>query len=807
MLIPEPWLRSFCNPPIDSDQLAHALTMAGLEVEDVRRGAPPFHGVVVGEILTCERHPNADRLSVCSVDAGQGVPLQIVCGAPNARAGIRVPCALVGAELPAGADGAPLRIRQARMRGVDSAGMLCSARELGISDEASGLLELAPDAPVGGDLRTYLRLDDAVFEIKLTPNRADALSVYGVAREVAAVTGAPLAPEPRRRVQASLNETLPVQIEAADLCGRFAGRVIRGVDARAATPAWMRERLQRAGQRSISALVDISNYVMLELGRPSHVFDLDRVRATGATGLVVRWAHPGESLELLNGQTVALDASVGVIAAGDTVESLAGIMGGEATAVTLDTRNVYVEAAFWHPEAIQGRARRFGFTTDAGHRFERGVDWATITEHLDLITGLIQEICGGDAGPIDDQTLSLPARPPVTLRVARARKVIGIDVDADLACSVFARLGFEYTRAGQGAEATITVLPPSYRFDLAVEEDLIEEIARIHGFDRIPAQPPLARAAMRARAETRASIHALRAKVASHDYFEVINYAFVDAAWETDVVGNPDPIRLLNPIASQMAVMRSSLIPGLLANVRHNAHHRADRVRVFEIGKAFSRDASVVDGPLTVAGVAQPLMLAGAAWGLAAPEQWASQSRAVDFFDVKGDLAAILPTAAKFEAHPHPLFHPGRAARIVHEGKVIGIAGELHPRHLSCFDLAQPPIVFELAVEPLLAHALPQHTAVPRHPVVRRDLALVVDGSVAASHVLGTLRAEAPGIVRELEVFDIYRGSGLASTEKSVAIRILMQDSERTLSDSEIDEVCRRLLAVAQEKFGARLRA
>lgn len=802
MLIPESWLRSYCNPPLDTDQLAHALTMAGLEVESVRRGAPPFTHVVVGEIVAREKHPNADRLSVCTVNVGEAEPLTIVCGAPNARAGIRVPCALVGAELPPGEDGKPFVIRQAKMRGVESAGMLCSARELGISEESSGLLELAPEAPVGEDLRAYLGLDEAVFEIKLTPNKADALSVYGVAREVAAITGAALDPEPRRAVSPTLGETLSVRVEAPDLCGRFAGRVIRGVNARAATPAWMRARLERAGQRSISALVDISNYVMLELGRPSHVFDLDRVHGP----VTVRWAREGEQLELLNGQTVVLDPTVGVIAAGDTVESLAGIMGGEATAVTLDTANVYVEAAFWHPEAIQGRARRFGFATDAGHRFERGVDWATIPEHLDYITALILEICGGSAGPIDEQTLRLPARAPVTMRVARARKVIGMDIPADAMSAIFTRLGLAHTRAGSGASETITVTPPSYRFDLSIEEDLIEEVARIHGFDAIPARPPLARAAMRARPEAERSLHALRQRLAGQDYFEVINYAFVETAWETEVAGNTDPIRLLNPIASQMAVMRSSLIPGLLANIRHNAHHRADRVRVFELGKVFRRDAGVADGPLTVAGVAQPLMLAGAAWGGALPEQWGAPKRPVDFHDVKGDLAAVLPPEARFERVQHPLLHPGRAARIRVADSVIGVLGELHPRHLARFDLTQAPIVFELDAAALQRVPLPSPEPVSRQPVVRRDLALVVEASVESARIVETLSSAAPAFVQSLDVFDVYRGSGLSEGEKSVAIRILMQDSERTLSDSEIDEACQRLLSVATTELGARLR-
>ncbi|TAG65829.1 MAG: phenylalanine--tRNA ligase subunit beta, partial [Burkholderiales bacterium] len=493
MKFSESWLRSFCNPSMTTDELAHALTMAGLEVEEVKPAAPPFTKIVVGEIISREKHPNADRLSVCMVNVGShsAAPLQIVCGAPNARAGIRIPCALVGAELPPDAEGKPFVIKQAKMRSVESNGMLCSSKELGISEASEGLLELPLDAPVGADIREYMKLNDAVFEVKLTPNKADCLSVYGVAREVHAITGASLAAAPAREVKVTLKDVLRAKVSAADLCGRFAGRIIRGVNAKADTPAWMRERLERAGQRSISALVDISNYVMLELGRPTHVFDLDKVHGS----LDVRWAKKGETLKLLNGNTVELDEQVGVIADDSGVESLAGIMGGDSTAVNLETtKNVYVEAAFWHPAAIQGRSRRFNFSTDAGHRFERGVDWETIPQHIDYISALILEICGGEAGPIDDQTVSVPARNAVTLRIARAQKVIGVAVSADEMSAIFTRLGLRHTRDAD----KFTVTPPSYRFDIEIEEDLIEEIARIYGFDNIPALPPLARAAMRA---------------------------------------------------------------------------------------------------------------------------------------------------------------------------------------------------------------------------------------------------------------------------------------------------------------------
>ena len=801
MQFSESWLRSFCNPSMTTDELAHALTMAGLEVEEVTPAAPPFTGIVVGEIVMREKHPNADRLSVCTVNVGAHatVPLQIVCGAPNARVGIKIPVALVGAALPPGEDSKPFMIKQAKMRSVESNGMLCSARELGISESHEGLLELADDAPIGADIREYLSLNDSKFLIKLTPNKADCLSVYGVARETHAITGAPLVAEPTGTVKATLNEVLPVKVLAPDLCGRFAGRVIRGVNATASTPAWMRERLEKSGQRSITALVDISNYVMLEAGRPTHVFDLDKVHG----GLEVRWGKKGESLKLLNGNTVELDDKVGVIADSQAVESLAGIMGGDSTAVSLDTTNVYVEAAFWHPLAIQGRARRFNFSTDAGHRFERGVDWETIPAHLDRISALILEICGGEAGPIDDQIINVPSRKPVTMRIARAQKVIGVAVAADEMASIFTRLGLTHTRT---SEAFI-VTPPSYRFDIEIEEDLIEEIARIYGFDNIPALPPIARAAMRAQPEGTRSLHELRAAIAACDYFETINYSFVDKSWEHELLANADPINLLNPIASQMAVMRSSLIPGLLANVQYNVSHKADRVRVFELGKVFTRDSSVADGPLAVAGITQPLKLAGVAFGGAVAEQWASQKRIADFYDVKADLAAVLPEGARFVAAEHPLLHPGRSAKIELNQATIGWIGELHPKHLARFELSTAPMVFEVDVAPLQQRPLTVHTAVSKQPFVRRDIALVVANSVNSDLLVDSLMNGAPHFVRSVDVFDVYRGAALPEGKKSVAIRVLMQDTERTLADTEIEGACQQMLSKAQQQHGATLRA
>ncbi|MCB2034892.1 MAG: phenylalanine--tRNA ligase subunit beta, partial [Ottowia sp.] len=522
MQFPESWLREFCNPPLSTEQLADALTMAGLEVEEVRPVAPPFTQVVVGEIKSAEQHPNADRLRVCQVDVGQGALLGIVCGAPNARAGIKVPCALVGAELPpAEGESQPFKIKLGKLRGVESQGMLCSARELKLSEDHAGLLELAADAPVGQDIREHLRLDDAVFTLKLTPNLGHALSVYGVARELAAITGAPLKTPKHPPIAPTTADVLPVKVSAPDLCGRFSGRVVRGVNTQATTPAWMVDRLARCGQRSVTALVDISNYVMFEYGRPTHIFDLDKIHG----GLDVRWGRPGEQLKLLNGNTVALDAAVGVIADEREVESLAGIMGGDATAVSDDTRNVYVEAAFWWPDAVAGRSRRYNFATDAGHRFERGVDPELTVAHIERITQLIAEICGTpelQVGPIDDQQPNMPRPAPVTLRVARAARVIGMPLSQAQCADVFRRLGFPFTE-GEGA---ITVTPPVYRFDIRIEEDLIEEVARLVGYQQLPENAPLAPIVPRVRSEQKSGPFALRRALAGLGYLETINYSF-----------------------------------------------------------------------------------------------------------------------------------------------------------------------------------------------------------------------------------------------------------------------------------------
>ena len=802
MQFPESWLREFCNPPLSTQALADLLTMSGMEVEDLRPVAPPFSGIVVAQILSAEPHPQADRLRVCSVDVGSGEPLQIVCGAPNARAGLKAPLAMVGAELPPGDDGKPFKIGIGKLRGVESRGMLCSARELKIADDHGGLLELAADAPVGMDIRQHLQLDDTVFTLKLTPNLAHGLSVYGIAREVSALTGTPLKTPAFPPVQPQHDQRLPVEVLAPDLCGRFSGRVVRGVDTTAQTPAWMVERLARCGQRSVTALVDISNYVMFEFGRPSHIFDLDKIHDK----LVVRWGHAGESLKLLNGNTITLDAQVGVIADAQGVESLAGIMGGDATAVSDSTRNVYVEAAFWWPEAVAGRSRRFNFSTDAGHRFERGVDPQGTVEHIERITQLIVDICGGQAGPMDDQVLRLPEARPVTLRVARAAKVIGLPVTQAQCVQVFRGLGLQCSEG----EGTVTVTPPSWRFDLKIEEDLIEEVIRVIGYDKLPSTPPVAPVTARVRTETRRGALAVQQALAALDYQETINFSFVEERWERELAGNAEPIRVLNPIAAPLAVMRSSLLGSLVAVLRHNLARKAGRVRVFELGRVFRRDAAVQDGPLAVAGVHQPMRVAGLAYGPAEPLQWAHKERGIDFFDVKGDLEALFaPRRLTFVADTHPALHPGRCARVELDGRTIGHVGELHPKWRQAYELPQAPVLFELDLGVVLERPLPVFESLPRQQAVARDLALVVREGVAHDALLACLSDDA--LVRSATLFDIYKPaqpvSGIADGERSLAVRLELLDADATLTDERIEAAVQAAVARVQAAFGARLRA
>ena len=809
MRVPEQWLRAMVDPNIGSDQLADLLTMAGLEVEDSAPLAPEFSGVVIGRVLSVTAHPDADRLRVCSVDIGAASgPLQIVCGAPNVHADMIAPCATEGAVLPGG-----FKIKRAKMRGVESQGMLCSAKELGISEDAEGLMALsaALHAQVGKDIRQVLGLDARVLTLKLTPNRADCLSIAGVAREVSALTGAPVCMPTWPSIQQGVQDRIAVRIEAPELCGRFSGRVIKGVNAHAATPDWMRTRLEQAGQRSISALVDISNYVMLELGRPSHIFDADKIHGP----LVVRWAVEGEKLKLLNEQEITLDPSVGVIADDQGPESMAGIMGGDSTAVTLATQNVYVEAAFWWPDAIRGRARRYGFTTEAGHRFERGVDWATTTDHVDYITHLVQSICGGAAGPMDDQQIGVPPRPPVSMRVARCRRVLGIDVSSQTCLDIFSRLGFTASLSEAGSDHVITVSPPSFRFDLEIEEDLIEEVARIHGFDRIPVHPPQAAAAIFAQSESRRSAMQLRDRMVAADYVEAITYSFISDVQAAPFASGQSPLKLLNPMASHQSVMRPSLLPGLLDALVSNHNRKASRVRLFEIGRTFHDDPVQSAGDWTIAGVHQPVRMGVVAFGPSVEDQWGQTSRPVDFFDLKGDLQRVVAPLAlttRALADEHPALHPGRSAEILINGRVAGVIGELHPRLVQSLELSSAPIVAECMLEAVSSLPMPAPYEPSRFPPVSRDLALVVGESTPAGAVLERLnrlknQLKQGSWITNVKCFDEYRGKGLSEKEKSLAFRFILQSPAETLQDADVDQLMAEIVNVMQTDFAARLRS
>ncbi|MEO7761860.1 MAG: phenylalanine--tRNA ligase subunit beta, partial [Casimicrobiaceae bacterium] len=658
----------------------------------------------------------------------------------------------------------------------------------------------------GQDIREALGLDDRLLTLKLTPNKADCLSILGVAREVAAVTGSPLHVPAIPAIAAVSDVKFPVTITAPDGCGRFTGRVIRNVNATAPTPQWMIDRLARSGQRSISALVDVTNYVMLELGRPLHVYDLAKLNEA----IDVRFSRPGEQLKLLNEQTVGVhfpDLPVLCIADRSGPIGLAGIMGGDSTKAELDSADIFLESAFFYPNAIAGRARRYNFTSDASHRFERGVDFNNNVDGIERATRLILDFCGGEPGPTVDTVASLPQRAPVRLRVARAAKVLGIPVNAAGIADVFARLKLQYTRDGSAPDADFVVTPPSYRFDLEIEEDLIEEVARIHGFDNIPAHPPVAANAMLPTDESRRSVHSARHLLADLDYQEVINFSFVDDAAEQDFAGNTAPIRLLNPIASQMNVMRSSLLAGLVGNIVYNIKRRAPRVRVFEFGKVYLRDQAAQDEPLAIADYRQPLRFAGAAFGSAIDEQWGIAGRNVDFYDVKRDVESLLGAApARFVGAPHPAFHPGRSARIERDGNAIGWIGELHPRLARKHELPSSPVLFELEWAALQHVGLPSIGTISRFPPVRRDLAVVVDEQVPAQALVDAMLATRLACVATVQVFDVYRGATLAEGKKSVAFLVLMQDTQRTLTDTEIDAAMEQLVATLRTGFNGTTR-
>ena len=793
MQFSENWLRSLVNTDLDSQALSHALTMTGLEVEEMQPVAAPFSKVVVAKILAAVKHPDADRLQVCTVDVGLAEPVQIVCGAANARVGLIAPCALVGAELPG------FSIKQAKVRGIESFGMMCSSKELGISEEATGLLELDSDAVIGQSIREHLDLDDHLFTLKLTPNRSDCLSLKGIARDVAAITGASTSFETISAVTAELSEVKNIVVTEQNACPRYCGRLIRGINAKATTPSWMLKRLERSGLRSISAVVDVTNYVLLALGQPMHAFDADKLNGD----LAVRFAIEGESLVLLNDQAVTLKTDDLVIADASGAIALAGVMGGKSSSVTDDTVNIFLESAFFTPAVITGKARRLGLSTDSSYRFERGVDFGNTRHAIEYATALIQQICGGKAAEVSELISVLPNRNPVKLRLARLVSVLGIPFTQDKVVQLLAQLGFSFTTA----DDVFIITPPSFRFDIAIEEDLIEEIARLHGYDHIPATPPVAALTMLEAPEAKSPLNKLRDCLVSSGYQEVVNYSFVDESWERDLLGNANPIKLKNPIASNLSVMRTSLWGGLLDTLVYNLNRKQDRAMLFEVGAAYFQKSSQ-DSSLAFV---ESTYISGLAYGSAKPEQWSADASDVDFFEVKAHVDALLGGAnahkqVTYEKAEHVTLHPGQTARILLNGIAIGWLGKLHPKWQQHYSLSKSTFLFELQADAVLNRQIPSYQEVSKLLPVRRDLAVVVDADVAVNALLSAVKKANIALVLDVALFDLYQGQGIAENKKSLALSVLMHDTQKTLTDADADAAIANVLQLLQDNFGATLR-
>ena len=793
MKVPYSWLAEWVKLPWPPAELGARLTMAGFELESLASAAPQFTGVVVAEILSAERHPQADKLTVCRVSMGRGEALQIVCGAPNARAGLKSALAQVGAVLPG-----ELAIRAATLRGIESQGMLASAKELGLAESSNGILELPPDAPVGKSLREYLGLDEAVLEVNVTPNRGDAMSMLGIAREVAALTGTPVTGPAIRALTGAAGEALTVRLEAPAACPRFAGCIVRGIDNHATTPLWMRERLRRAGLRPISPVVDVTNYVMLELGQPLHAYDLAKLQG----GIRVRLALQGEALVLLDGKEIRADEDMLLITDETGAVGLAGIMGGLRTAVSADTRDVYLESAFFAPAAILGRARRVGLVTDAGQRFERGVDPSGQARAIERAVALLNPFAGGAAGVVHvtESAPDLPRRVPVALRAARLQKLLGVELPAAKVSTALAGLGLQVVAAADGWRAT----PPAHRFDLVIEADLIEEVARIVGFEAIPETEAAVPQHFRALPEAQPAESAWLEALAARGYQEAITLAFVDPVLQSQLFPSVPALALSNPIASDLSVMRVSLWPGLLRAALENQHRQADRIRLFEHGTRFE---------LSGGSTREIDSLAGVACGARLPEQWgiAKEGRvALDLFDVKADLMALIAATGdagsfSFESAAHSALHPGRSARVLRRGETVGWLGELHPTLVKSMDFTYTPVLFELDVA-ALAVRRSAYQEISRFPQVRRDLAIVVDESVTLSTIAERVTLSASSLLRELRVFDLYRGPGLEEGRKSIALGLIFQDISRTLTVDDVERLMSSVVADLREKLNARIR-
>ncbi|BCX82697.1 phenylalanyl-tRNA synthetase beta chain [Methylomarinovum caldicuralii] len=796
MRFSEAWLREHVNPPVDTARLVEQLTMAGLEVDAVEPAAPPFSGVVIAEVVAVAPHPDADRLKVCRVSIGRGEPLQIVCGAPNVRTGMKAPLATIGAVLPGG-----FKIRKSKLRGVESFGMLCSAKELGLAEAAEGLWALPADAPVGEDLRDWLQLDDQVIEVDLTPNRADCLSVEGISREVAVLNRIDWRPRAVEPVPAQHQDVLPVEVaaEVQAACPRYLGRLIEGIDPQAPTPMWMQERLRRSGLRSLGAVVDITNYVLLELGQPLHAFDAARIE----DGIRVRQARAGEKLALLNDQEITLTGDELVIADARYPLALAGIMGGRDSAVSDGSADIFLECAFFAPEAIMGKARRHGLHTDSSHRFERGVDPQLQPRAIEYATRLIMEIAGGKPGPVVETlaTEHLPQRTPIRLRRRRISRLLGRDFEAAEVQEILQRLGMEIASV---AEDEWQVTAPSCRFDINIEADLIEELARIAGYQNLPVRAPRLPMTLRPVPEGRLPLARVRALLGDRDYREAITYSFVDRTLQETLAPDLAPVVLANPLSADMAVMRTTLWTGLLQALRHNLNRQQNRVRLFEAGLRFCREGETIR---------QEKMLAGIACGPVWPEQWGAKTRPLDFYDLKGDVEALLAATGRrdfaFEARRHPALHPGQSAALIETatGQVGGWLGMLHPQIAETLGIETNVFLFEMAQAVLEERKVPALRPLSRFPSVRRDLAVVVGEDVPAGAVVAAVREAAGEWLVDVVLFDVYRGAGLEAGEKSLALGLVLQHPECTLTDEEVDRTVTRVVETLRQRFAAKLRS
>jgi phenylalanyl-tRNA synthetase beta chain len=790
MQISEAWLRSYVNPALSSSELVAQLTMAGLEIDAINPVAAEFSGVVVGEVMEVAPHPDADKLRVCKVAVGEAEPLQIVCGASNVRQGLKIPAALCGAVLPG-----DFKIKKSKLRGVESFGMLCSEKELGLAADAQGLMELANDAPVGSNIRDYLQLNDNLMEVDLTPNRADCLSVEGLAREVAVLNALSFAPVAFEIAPVAHQETLPITVTASEACPRYLGRLIKGVNAQAATPLWMQERLRRSGQRSLGILVDVTNYVLLELGQPLHAFDANLLTGT----VSVRYAQAGEKLALLNEQVIDLTAQTLIIADDKQPLALAGIMGGSSTAVSDATTDVFLECAFFTPTAIAGKARHYGLHTDSSHRFERGVDPFLQPRAIERATQLIVEIAGGSVGVINDvvDNATLPSRAPVMLRKARLGKILGIELADTTVSGIFQRLGMQVETSAEGWLVT----PPGFRFDIQIEADLIEEIARIVGYNNLPNSSLLMRSELGKAAEAILPLERVQDLLVDKGYQEAITYSFVDEEIQALIAPNQTVVRLQNPISSELSVMRTSLWCGLLRAALYNTNRQQNRVRLFETGLRF-----VVENGVTQ----QQKMLAGLALGSVNTEQWGEKTRKVDFFDVKADveaLSALIATPFCYTAAVHPALHPGQSAQISTAcGETVGWIGMLHPTLEKQLGFDNPVFLFELAQEVILQRQVPHFSPLSKFPSVRRDMALIVKEEISVQQLIDCINSCQQPAIQKIMLFDIYRGTGIESGYKSVALSLLLQDFSQTLTDSQIDAIFSTVLDTLTRTTGAKLR-